>query len=73
MRHCVALPWDAENWVPPAVGGVRVAGGRGLCGGRVAAGGAEDAQLCWRAARRRRLRLDRSRPLQRLALEPLAG
>src|SRR5213592_4338661 len=40
---------------------------------RAAAGGAEGAQLCWRAARRHRFRLDRSRPCLSLVPEPLPG
>jgi hypothetical protein len=40
---------------------------------RAAAGGAEGAQLCWRAARRHRFRLDRSRPCLSLVPEPFAG
>ena len=46
----------------------------GSCGGdRAVGGGAEGAQLCWRAVRRRRYALDRSRPEVRLALGPRAG
>ena len=45
MGHCVALPWDAKTGSPPAAGVVRVAGGRGRCGDRVAAGRAGGAQL----------------------------
>ncbi|HEV8279409.1 MAG TPA: BON domain-containing protein [Streptosporangiaceae bacterium] len=48
-----------ESWVPPAVGVVRVAGGRGFRDDRAAAGGVEGAQLCRRAVRRRRLAMDR--------------
>jgi hypothetical protein len=33
----------------------------------------EGAQLCWRAVRRHRLAMDRSRPLIRLLPEPHAG
>ena len=44
----------------PHVGGVGVTGGWGVCRGRAAAGGAEGAGWCWRAARRHRFRLDRS-------------
>jgi hypothetical protein len=33
----------------------------------------EGAQLCWRAVRRHRLAMDRSRPLMRLLPEPHAG
>ena len=51
-----------DNWVRCAVGGVRVTGGWGLCRGRGAAGWAEGAEWWWRAARRHRFRLDRSRP-----------
>src|SRR5438552_99324 len=58
---------------PRAAGGVESAGGWGLQGGKgLAGGGTEGAQLCWRAARRRRFALGRLRPEVRLAPGPLA-
>ena len=69
-----ALPWGCDNWVPSRRGRVRAAGGWGLvAGGRAGGGEVEGAQLCWRAARRRRFALDRSRPEVRLAPGPHAG
>jgi hypothetical protein len=62
-----------ENWVPPAVGGVRVGGGWGLALVLAVVDGVEGAQLCWCAAGRQCERLDRSRPRLRLLLEPRAG
>ncbi len=72
MRHFVALPWGrklgpSRRW--------RGAGLRWLGSFRrsVTAVRAEGAQWCWRAVRRHRVPLDRSRPYFRLVLELLAG
>ena len=73
MHHCVALPWDTKTGSPPAAGRVRAAAGRVFAVIGEQGAGVEGAQLCWRAARRRRFVLDRSRPLIRLAPGPLAG
>ena len=64
----------SDNWVPFR----RRSGAGSQAAGvfrrdRAAAGGAEGAQLCWRAARRHRFRLDRSRPCLSLVPEPPAG
>jgi len=68
----LAQPWDPKTGSRAAgVCGSQAAGVFG--GGRLAAGWAEGAQLCWRAVRRHRLAMDRSRPLIRLLPEPHAG
>jgi len=59
MRHWVAQPWGMKTGSPSPRAGRT---GRGFPRGNGSGGGAEGAQLSWCAARRHRLRMDRSRP-----------
>jgi catechol 2,3-dioxygenase-like lactoylglutathione lyase family enzyme len=61
MRRWRGAAVESGNWVPRRWC-VRIVAGRGLPGDRLAAGWVEGAQLCWRAVRRHRPPMDRSRP-----------